>query len=97
MCEASGLHDAHAVEIFYTNASLCCWICFLILLGIAFSANRNSYVFWRFIQNSADVLKNVAKRTAVSPVIPRPSLIIAVIRFVGTPAARLFSILRRSF
>ena len=46
-----------------------------------------SYVFWRFIQNSADVLKNVAKRTAVSPVIPRCSLTIAVIRFAGTSSA----------
>jgi len=38
-----------------------------------------------FIQNSAVVLKNAASRTAVSPVMPRCLLIIAVIRFAGTP------------
>ena len=53
------------------SAPLCCSICFLTLPGSACSARRSSYVFCRFIQNSAVVSNNVARRTAVSPVIPR--------------------------
>ena len=56
----------------------------LHLPGKAFSASRSSYVFWRFIQKTTVVLKKAARRTAVSPVMPRCPLIIAVIRFVGT-------------
>jgi hypothetical protein len=55
-------------------------ILFLTLAGSAFSAVRKSYVICRFIQNSADVLKNVPRRIAVSPVMPLSSFRIAVIR-----------------
>jgi len=60
---------------------------FFTLADSDFSAFRKSYVICRFIQNSADVLKNVPNRNAVSPVIPRSPFRIAVIRLGGTSMA----------
>src|SRR5688572_14666264 len=63
-------------------------MCFLTLPGSACSARRGSYVFCRSIQNSDVVLKNAARRTAVSPRdTTRWPLIIAVIRLAGTSMA----------
>jgi hypothetical protein len=78
------------------SAPLCCSICFLTLPGRACSARRSSYVFCRFIQNSTVISKNVAGRTAVSPVMPRCPLTIAVIRFAGTSAVFLLGRVQRS-
>jgi hypothetical protein len=47
----------------------------------------NIDLFRSFIQNSADVLKKVPSRIAVSPVVPLSSFRIAVIRLGGTPIA----------
>jgi hypothetical protein len=72
---------------YHANTLLLSSMLFLTLAGSAFSALRRVVDHCRFIQNSADVLKNVPSRIAVSPVMPLSSLRIAVIRFGGTPIA----------